>query len=95
MTASQMAEMYYASKIAQKLKENFHVPSQYQSVLLETSIFFRLNERGHMHDLHIDKTSGDKGYDDFVLDTARKSEPFPVPPSSWKDQSMVLNLKTY
>ncbi len=77
---SSVASESYHALIIQKIRENWIIPSNFESSDLETIISFTIDREGKVISHKIEKTSGKNLFDRTAVKAILKSSPLPVHP---------------
>ncbi len=73
----------YVSLIDRQIKDNWTVPQWMAKKDFKAQALLKIDHNGTIIYNQIYKTSGNAGYDEVVLDTIKKSGPFPKPPEKF------------
>lgn len=73
----------YVALIDRQIKENWTLPQWLAKKDFKAQVLLRVDENGQITYNEIYKTSGNSNYDDIVVETVRKSGPFPKPPEKF------------
>lgn len=70
----------YAGLLDKHIKENWFLPEFLAKRDYKAQVLVKIDKTGNILEKKIIKSSGNPDYDDSVLNTIQKSEPFPAPP---------------
>jgi colicin import membrane protein len=73
----------YVSDLDKQIKEHWSLPEWMANQDLKAQVRVRIDGKGQIISREIIKTSGNKNYDEIVLDTVDQSAPFPPPPDKF------------
>ncbi|MEQ9617669.1 MAG: cell envelope integrity protein TolA [Deltaproteobacteria bacterium] len=78
----------YTNKVHQRISRNWRIPPGVPTDgSLVSLIFFKVDERGKVYDVRVNKSSGNSAFDQFCVDAIYKSAPLPAPPSEFADEA--------
>lgn len=75
----------YLSKIKEHVKNNWFLPEWLTKENLKAQVRIRINESGQLIEQSFVNASGNKEFDQRVVQTLENSNPFPAPPEKFKD----------
>ncbi len=73
----------YISSLDHRIKEHWTLPEWLAKQDLSAQVRVRIDENGQIISREIVKSSGNKNYDEIVLETIDQSAPFPPPPDKF------------
>ncbi len=82
----------YAEKVRVKLLENWDLPVWLSTQNLSAKVVIFLDKAGYVNNAVLMKNSGNNQFDDYVLKTIRRSEPFGTPPQEIQSDGMTLGF---
>ncbi len=82
----------YADNLQNRLKSNWDLPVWLAQQKLSAQAQIFLDAQGNVQHSFISKSSGNAQFDDYVLKTIRKSEPFGTPPGNWVGTAIELGF---
>ncbi|MGA1864154.1 MAG: energy transducer TonB [bacterium] len=84
----------YAAKIYHLIKSNWTIqtfPKDMENV--EAILVIRLNPKGELADVRLEKTSGFNHYDESIIRAIKKTAPFPPPPLDLKEEELEFEVR--
>lgn len=82
----------YASTLDKHIKEHWYLPEFLAKRNYTAQALVRIDKYGNVLEKKIIKSSANPDYDDSVLDTIQKSEPFPTPPERLSEVVAVTGI---
>lgn len=91
--AEELAE--FSQKIQRSIAKFYTLPEvyQYAHTQLKSSIAVRLDARGELLAVSLERSSGDQQFDALSLNIVRRADPLPAPPQSLASRVIVLHFK--
>ncbi|MEP6839294.1 MAG: TonB family protein [Bradyrhizobium sp.] len=89
---ARLARATWQKELVAHLDKHKRYPSERQQKAAEISVRFTLDRLGHVLDTSIEKSSGDKVFDEAALAMLRRSDPVPVPPPLVADEGLSFTV---
>jgi TonB family protein len=85
----------WESKLSAYLQSHLRYPKDRKNKNKTVALNLVFNRLGHVLSVSIDKSSGDRSFDDAAISTVRRSDPLPRPPAALTDEqfSYILPMK--
>ena len=75
----------YFNTMKDLIRSYWRVPRWINLDDLNTLIVIKVNESGSIYEIAVEKSSGNKEFDDLAYNAVKNASPFPTPPASLKD----------
>ncbi len=84
-------KMYYDA-VWERIKGNWKIPGYLKGKGLIVVISIKLRKDGTVEDMYIERSSGNRVFDDFAVKAIKASSPFPPIPDAVKKKEMELGI---
>jgi protein TonB len=85
----------WEAKVSQYVQSHLRYPKDRENKVTVVTVILAFNRLGHVLSVGIDKSSGDRSFDEAAISTIHRSDPLPRPPSALTDEqfSYTLSMK--
>ncbi len=90
---AQAAPKSFGKEIHAHLKSHFVSQAKWKGTKLEAKALVKLDQAGKVTSSVIEKSSGDKEFDETALKAIEDSDPFPAPPKEIVGEEIALIFK--
>ncbi|MER3446329.1 MAG: hypothetical protein C4291_05530 [Candidatus Dadabacteria bacterium] len=78
----------FINRVREEIKSNWRIPENVPvDGSLKTVVVFRIDEGGRVHDVRVEKSSGNPAFDDFCVKAIYRASPLTPPPSELLEEA--------
>lgn len=82
----------YIELISDLVRNSYEIPKFFKDTKLSCVVYISISADGSINEVKVEKPSGNKSFDSFVLKVVQESAPFPPPPEEMK---LLIRFSTY